>query len=41
VVFVAVVHLLPGGLARLPSRIRSVLRATSEGAPAQKEDRRS
>ncbi|MCX4535385.1 branched-chain amino acid ABC transporter permease [Streptomyces sp. NPDC002596] len=41
VVFVAVVHLLPGGLARLPSRIRSVLRATSEGAPAQKEDRHS
>ncbi|MEU0833637.1 branched-chain amino acid ABC transporter permease [Streptomyces sp. NPDC005969] len=41
VVFVAVVHLLPGGLARLPSRIRSAFRATSEGAPAQKEDRRS
>lgn len=41
VVFVAVVHLLPGGLARLPSRMRSVFRATSEGAPAQKEDRRS
>ncbi|WP_392670139.1 branched-chain amino acid ABC transporter permease [Streptomyces sp. LN785] len=41
VVFVAVVHLLPGGLARLPSRMRSALRAPSGGASAPEEDRRS
>ncbi|MFC8256150.1 branched-chain amino acid ABC transporter permease [Streptomyces sp. NPDC057291] len=43
VLFVAVVHLLPGGLARLPSRLDSALRAprgaTRAGAAAQKENR--
>ncbi|MET8327619.1 branched-chain amino acid ABC transporter permease [Streptomyces sp. NPDC005181] len=45
VLFVAVVHLLPGGLARLPSRLGSALRAPRgairEGAAARKENRRS
>ncbi|MET8399304.1 branched-chain amino acid ABC transporter permease [Streptomyces sp900116325] len=45
VLFVAVVHLLPGGLARLPSRLGSALRAprgtTSAGAAARKENRHS
>ncbi|MFD4226633.1 MULTISPECIES: branched-chain amino acid ABC transporter permease [unclassified Streptomyces] len=42
VLFVAVVHLLPGGLARLPSRLGSALRAprgaTRAGAAARKEN---
>ncbi|SCY87465.1 amino acid/amide ABC transporter membrane protein 2, HAAT family [Streptomyces sp. 136MFCol5.1] len=45
VLFVAVVHLLPGGLARLPSRLGSALRAprgtTRAGAAARKENRHS
>jgi branched-chain amino acid transport system permease protein len=45
VLFVAVVHLLPGGLARLPSRMGSALRAprgtTRAGAAARKENRHS
>ncbi|MGY4915163.1 branched-chain amino acid ABC transporter permease [Streptomyces sp. 900116325] len=45
VLFVAVVHLLPGGLARLPSRLGSALRAprgtTGAGAAARKENRHS
>lgn len=45
VLFVAVVHLLPGGLARLPSRLGSAFRAprgtTRAGAAARKENRHS
>lgn len=45
VLFVAVVHLLPGGLARLPSRLGSALRTprgtTRAGAAARKENRHS
>lgn len=45
VLFVAVVHLLPGGLARLPSRVGSAFRAaggtTRAGAAARKENHHS
>ncbi|MET7856452.1 branched-chain amino acid ABC transporter permease [Streptomyces sp. NPDC005318] len=45
VLFVAVVHLLPGGLARLPSRVGSAFRAaggtTRAGATARKENHHS
>ncbi|MFG2623926.1 branched-chain amino acid ABC transporter permease [Streptomyces sp. NPDC048473] len=42
VLFVAVVHLLPGGLARLPSRLAAVRRgpAATETLPARKENGR-